>query len=436
MRGGGGWIAGLLVVLTLAGTVRAEPEPRVLVLRWSGAIGPIAAEYLEHGVERAAEDRARLLVLVLDTPGGLDAAMRRMVQDILASETPVAVYVSPGGARAASAGVFLLAAAPVAAMAPATNAGAAHPVKLGGKMDDVMAGKATNDAVAYLESLAAERSRPTAWCDDVVRESVSVPADSALALGMIDVVAADLDELISWCDGRVPAGGGAAIRTDGAWVVEMLPSWRQRFLRTITDPSLAYLFLMLGVYGLFFELSRPGAVLPGVVGALGVMLAVLAFQGLPVNYVGVGLVLLGMLLLVLEIKVTSFGALTVGGTVSLLLGSVLLFEHAGPLGTISLKLILPVVLFTVVLFLGIVGLGLKAQRRAPTTGADALLDCVGVVRRLIGPADGRSRTGVIEVLGEHWSFDADTPVALGDHVTVTACADGRVVVVPTETPGG
>jgi len=411
-------------------------EAQILVLRWQGAIGPIAAEYLAKGIEQAEEREALLLVLTLDTPGGLDVSMRDMVQGILSSDVPVAVYVWPEGARAASAGVFLLAAAHFAAMAPSTNVGAAHPVGMGGELDEVMSGKITNDAVAYLTSLVAGRGRDTAWCAGVVRESVSVPADSARTIGMIDVISVDLDALISWCDGRVPAGGGEMLHTDGAWVVEMPLSWRQKFLRAITDPNLAYIFLMLGMYGLFFELSRPGAILPGVVGALGILLAVLAFQGLPVNYVGVALLLLGIVLLLLEIKVTSYGALALGGTVSLLLGSLLLFENAGPLGAVSLKVVLPVVFFTVLLFMGIVGLGLTAQRRPPVTGIEALVGMDGVVARLDDEVAGSSRHGMIELFGEYWSFDAEVPVALGNHVTVTACGQGRVNVRLSESEGG
>jgi membrane-bound serine protease (ClpP class) len=433
-------VVSVLFSLTCTGYAQVDrtafDEAQILVLRWHGAIGPIAAEYLAKGIEQAEEREALLLILTLDTPGGLDISMRDMVQGILSADVPVAVYVWPEGARAASAGVFLLAASHFAAMAPSTNAGAAHPVAMGGELDEVMSGKVTNDAVAYLTSLASGRGRDTAWCEGVVRESVSVPADSALVLGMIDVVSDDLDALISWCDGRVPAGGVETVHTDGAWVVEIPLSWRQKFLRAITDPNLAYLFLMLGMYGLFFELSRPGAILPGVVGALGILLAVLAFQGLPVNYVGVAMLLLGIVLLLLEIKITSYGALALGGTVSLLLGSLMLFENAGPLGSLSLKVVLPVVLFTVLLFLGIVGMGLSAQRRPPVTGIESLVGMDGLVARLDDEVAGTSRYGMIELFGEYWSFEAELPVALGDRVTVTACAQGRVNVRSCESEGG
>ena len=428
----------LAVLLCLAAPAAAQDEAAPLVMRldWQGVIGPIAAEYLDEGIAQAENRGADLLLLALDTPGGLDTSMRDMVQDILAADVPVAVFVWPAGARAASAGVFLLAASHVAAMAPTTNAGAAHPVSMGGEMDEVMSGKVTNDAVAYLTGLVSGRGRDTGWCEGVVRESVSVPADSALAVGMIDVGGADADELIAWCDGRIPAGGGEAMRTAGAWIVEMPLSWRQKFLRAITDPNIAYIFLMLGIYGLFFELSRPGAVLPGVVGALGLLLAVLAFQGLPVNYVGVLLLLLGVLLLLLEIKITSYGALAVGGTVSLLLGSLLLFENAGPVGSVSLKLVLPAVVFTVLLFLGIVGLGLKAQRRPPTTGLEALAGQAGRVIRLEDAEGAEGRRGVVEVFGEYWPFDAEAPLRAGERVVVTGYADGRVRVRPVDNPGG
>jgi len=431
-----------LAALALCATLLASPRavaddaPEVLLLTWRGAIGPIAAEYLAAGLEEAAERRADLLILALDTPGGLDTSMRDMVRNVLASEVPVAVYVWPAGARAASAGVFLLAAAHVAAMAPSTNAGAAHPVNMGGEMDEVMSGKVTNDAIAYLTGLAAGRERSTVWCEGVVRESVSVPADSALAVGMIDVVTTGVGELIAWCDGRPPAGGGAEMRTAGAWIVERPLSWRQKLLRAITEPNIAYIFLMLGIYGIFFELSRPGAVLPGVVGALGLLLAVLAFQGLPVNYVGVLLLLLGVALLLLEIKITSYGALAVGGAVSLLLGSLLLFENAGPVGSLSLKLVLPVVVFTVLLFLGLVGLGLRAQRKPPATGPEALVGLVGTVIKIEGNEADGALHGVVEVFGEYWSFDADAPLRVGDRAVVTGYEEGRVRARPADERGG
>ena len=415
-----------MLVVASAGVAAQAGE--VLLLDWEGAIGPVSAEYLRDGLAEAADAGAELLVFRMDTPGGLDTAMREMIRDIMASPVPVAVYVAPEGARAASAGVFLITAAHVAAMAPATNVGAAHPVGVGGKLDETMAEKVANDAAAYLRSLAAQRGRNQEWSERVVHRSVSVAADSALALGVIDHVAADLDDLQEQCDGRVvtTAAGERTLQTAGAAVVVRDLSWRQEFLRRITDPNIAYIFMMLGVYGLFFELSRPGAIVPGVVGAICLLLALLAFQGLPVNYVGVLLILVGMVLLLLEIKITSFGTLAIGGTVSLLLGSLLLFENAGPLARLSLRVVLPVVIFTVVFFLAIVGMAMRAQRRRRVTGIDALVGEEAEVR--VAEADGRS--GTVAVFGELWRYAADVPLRRGDRVVVSGCDGRRVIVKP------
>lgn len=424
-------------VLLLAAATAARADPKVVALRWQGAIGPLSASYLERGLKLAAGEEANLLVLQLDTPGGLDSSMRSMVQDILASPTPVAVYVAPDGARAASAGVFVMTAAQIAAMAPATNTGAAHPVGLGGKMDATMTEKVTNDAVAYLKSLAARRGRSTDWCDAVVRSSASVPADSALAMGMIDVVVPDLDALLEWCDGREVSVGGQTrtLDTSGAWVIESPPDWRERFLRAITDPNMAYIFLMLGVYGLFFELSRPGAILPGVVGGISLLLAILAFQGLPVNYVGVLLILLGAMMLVLEAHVSSYGALAVGGTVSIVLGSLLLFRSAAPLGSLSLKVLVPIVGFGVLLFVGIVGMGLRAQKRPVVTGPDALVGQRGSVVRIEIDA-GEGTRGTVLVFGEYWTFTCAQSLRPGDGIVVVGREEGRLRVEPADTNGG
>ena len=394
-----------------------------------GPVGPIAVEYLDDGIARAAETDAQLVVLVLDTPGGLDASMRDIVRAIFASRVPVAVYVAPDGARAASAGVFLLAAAHVAAMAPATNTGAAHPVNMGGQLDETMAEKVTNDAVAYLQSVAARRGRSGSWCERVVRSSASVPADTALALGMIDVVAADLDELIAWCDGRTfETPAGPVVADLGHAAVESMPmSARQKLLRQIVNPNVAYILMMIGVYGLFFELSRPGAILPGIVGGISLILAVVAFQALPVNTAGLLLILLGLVLLLLEIKVTSFGMLALGGVAALFLGSMLLFRGDSPLGQLSLRVVVPMVVVTAALLLGVAGLGLRAQMSPPRSGVAALVGAAAVVRRIDG--DGESAaSGVVEVSGELWSFAAGRELTVGDRVVVES-VDGRTLNV-------
>ncbi len=410
----------------------AEARPIAHLARIEGAIGPITADYLDGRLAEAREAGACLLIVGLDTPGGLDASMRQMVRGILASEVPVAVWVGPSGARAASAGVFLLAAAHVAAMAPATNVGAAHPVNMGGQMDSTMAEKVTNDAVAYLQGIARERGRNVDWSERVVRESVSVPADEALELGIVDMVVSDPPALLVAADGRTVevAGRSEVLRTADAVIVERPMSWRHRLLQRITDPTIAYIFLMLGFYGLFFELSNPGSLVPGIAGAIFLLLAFLAFQSLPVNYVGILLIVLGLLLLLLEIKVTSYGALTVTGVGGLVLGSLMLYDSPGPLGDLPLKVIVPVVLLTVAFFLTVVGLGLAAQRRRHFSGLESLQGAAARVVRAAGPREG-GFGGRVMVAGELWECRSAEPLREGDTVLVLG-REGRVLLVGPE----
>jgi membrane-bound serine protease (ClpP class) len=405
-------------------------------VRIEGTIGPILSEYLIAELARADKEAAELLVAELDTPGGLDSSMRQMVQAILASTVPVVVFVTPPGARAASAGVFVLMASSIAAMSPATNVGAAHPVTMGGQMDETMAEKVTNDAVAYLQSLAKQRDRNVPWCEEVVRQSVSVPAAQALELGVIEIVAEDLDDLLAQCDGRVIGTGAEArtLRTAAAQIVHRPLDWRRRFLQRITDPTVAYILLLLGFYGLFFELSNPGSVIPGIIGAICLLLAFLAFQSLPVNYVGVMLIIVGLIMLLLEIKVTSYGALSIGGVTALVLGSLLLFDPGNPFGSIPLRVILPAVVFSAVFFLVIIGLGLAAQRRRHFTGLEAL---TGETGELITEtsAGSEGHMGRVHVSGEIWQCRCDVPLKAGDKVKIIGRA-GRILLVEVLAKGG
>jgi len=404
-----------LLLLSLRPVPATGAGAGVAVLRWRGAIGPVSASYLERGLLIAGQRRARMVVLELDTPGGLDSSMRKMVQAILNAPLPVAVYVHPRGARAASAGVFVLSAGAVAAMSPSTSVGAAHPVSLGARMDSTMTAKVVNDATALLEGIARRRGRPTGWCRQMVAASVAVPADSALALGVIDLVAEDLPALLRGCEGRRVLVGADTLTlfTAGAATFLVPPDFRERLLRTITNPELAYIFMMLGIYGLFFELARPGTVLPGVVGAISLVLAFLAFQNLPVDYAGVLLILLGVVLLVLEVKITSYGLLTLAAVVALLLGSVLLFPGTGWRG-VPWRSVLPLLLFTVFFFLGIIGAVWKVQRRTPVIGAETLPGASGRVRRV----DRDGLGGTLALAGELWAFRSPVPVSVDEPVVV------------------
>lgn len=322
--------AALGLPLALAAAAAQGPEaPRpVHVVRLEGVIAPSAVQFITTSLQQAQRDRAVALVIELDTPGGLDVSMRAIIKEIMASEVPIVVYVSPSGARAASAGAFLTLAAHVAAMAPGTNIGAAHPVSMGGEMDKEMARKVTNDAAAYIRSIAEKRGRNVKWAEDAVRKSVSATEKEALRLGVIDLVSERLDDLLAKLDGRrveVPSGP-VTLRTKGAPLVRIEPSFRDRVLRVISDPTIAYILLLLGLAGLYFEFSTPGAILPGILGGIFLILAFYAFQTLPINYAGLLLILLAVVLFIAEAMVVSHGILTMGGVVSMLLGSIMLID--------------------------------------------------------------------------------------------------------------
>ncbi len=408
-----------------ADTASGERNAEVLVITVRGVINPVASEFIIKSVEKAVAMRAEALIIQLDTPGGLDTSMRSIVKDILGSKVPVVVYVSPSGARAASAGVFITIAAHVAAMAPGTNIGAAHPVAIGEKLDKVMSEKAANDAAAYIKSIATQRGRNAAWAEDAVRKSVSITEKDALATKVIDLVAKDLDTLLKAIDGKnvkLP-DSEKRLNTAGAKIVVEEMGMRQKVLNIIGDPTVAYILMLLGFYGIFFELTNPGVVLPGIIGAISLVLAFYAFQTLPVNYAGVLLIVIGIVLFLLEVKVASYGALTAGGVVSITLGSVMLFDSSAPFYRVSLSIILPAAIFTALFFFITFRLAYQAHKRKPVTGGEGLIGLQGVVLSDTGPEGG-----MVRVRGEIWSAWADEPIAAGERIAVDSLKGLKVKV--------
>lgn len=423
--------AALGVFLALAAAAAQAPETSrpVHVVRLEGVISASAPQLVTTSLEQAQKERAVALVIELDTPGGLDVSMRAIIKEMMASELPIVVYVSPSGARAASAGAFLTLAAHVAAMAPGTNIGAAHPVAMGGEMDKEMARKVTNDAAAYIRSLAEKRGRNVKWAEDAVRRSVSATEKEALRLGVIDLVSERLEDLLAKIDGRkveVPSGP-VILRTKGAPLVRIEPSFRDRFLRVISDPTIAYILLLLGLAGLYFEFSTPGAILPGILGGICLILAFYAFQTLPINYAGLLLILLGVILFIAETMVISHGILTLGGIVSMVLGSIMLIDTPVPYMRISLSAIFGATAATAAFFVLLVGAAVRAQRGRPQTGKEGLLGTVGVARTRLSPG------GLVFVQGAIWSAEASEAVEVGEAVQVVAIDGLKLKVEKAKT---
>jgi membrane-bound serine protease (ClpP class) len=419
--------AALVALCGLPARAVAAPPPTVVVGDIQGAIGPVSTTYIERLIARADERDATCLVLRMDTPGGLSASMRDVIQAVLASPVPVVVYVWPEGAHAASAGALIALSAHFVAMAPGTNIGAAHPVSIGAggeEKNDVMDEKVTNDAAAYARSLADRRGRNVEWAERVVRESISSTAEEAVAERVADFVAADLEELLARLEGRSTStpDGEVVLRAAGATVEEVPPTFRERFLARIADPNVAYVLMLIGIFGIIFELQNPGAILPGVAGAVAMVTAAFALQMLPISWTGVALIALAIALFILEIKVASHGLLTIGGVVSMIIGSIMLIDSPLPFMRVSLAVIIPSVAFTALFFLFAVGMGIKAQRRKVTTGSEGLVGEVGTARTAIAPE------GTVFVRGELWNARSDESVALGDEVEVTA-VDGMKVSV-------
>ncbi len=393
----------------------------VHVAELDGMISPASSSYLLRVLHTAEQDSAQCLIITLDTPGGLDVSMREITKAFLNTSIPVIVYVAPRGARAASAGVFILYASHIAAMAPGTNTGAAHPVNVGGgEIDSVMAEKVTNDAVAYLQSIARERGRNIEWAEQSVRESASVDAETAVKLGVCEILAKDIDELLVKLDGRTVDVGEETytLRTQGVTPRVISMTLKERLLLLLSNPNIAYILLILGSYGLFFELQRPGMIFPGVVGGISLILAFYALHVLPVNYAGVALIVLSAILFILEIYITSHGILTIGGIVSLIIGSLILFESDVPFLRISWEVIVVVVAVVAGLFLIIALLGIRAQFRKRVTGKEGIVGEIGVAR-----TDISAKGGTVFVHGEFWSAVSDSPIKKNSKIKVTSVSE-------------
>lgn len=415
-----------LIPLAIANHGNSEEKEPVFLIEVDGIINPATAKFITDSIDQASQQGGQCLIIELDTPGGLMESMRIIDKKMLSSTIPIIVYVAPSGARAASAGVFITLAANIAAMAPGTHIGAAHPVTMGagGKEDKTMTEKILNDAVSYIKTIAKTRGKNVDWAEKAVRKSVSITEEEALKLNVIDLISPDLQDLLTKVNGRVVKLNGMTrtLLTEGVKTRPIQMSWRYRLLDIISNPTIAYILLMLGIYGIFFELSSPGAILPGVVGGIFLILAFYALQMLPINYAGLALIFFGIILFIAEIKVVSHGLLSVGGVISLLFGSMMLIETPADYMKISLSVIIPAVLVSAGFFIFAVSKAIHARLKKPTTGMEGLIGEEGIAVTSIAPE------GKISIHGEFWNAMSDQRIEQEEKVQVIGVKNLRLKV--------
>jgi membrane-bound serine protease (ClpP class) len=409
---------------------QTQDKAPVFTIEVDGIINPATAKFILDSIDQATQQGAQCIIIQLDTPGGLMESMRVIVKKELASTIPIIVYVAPSGARAASAGVFVTMAANIAVMAPGTHIGAAHPVMMGGegKESKAMTEKIVNDTVAFIKNIAKARGKNVDWGEKAVVKSVSITEEEAVKLNVVDFIAADLSTLLTKIDGKVVKLDGVTrtLHTKGLQPKPIQMSWRDRLLDIISNPTIAYILLMLGIYGIFFELSSPGAILPGVVGGIFLILAFYALHMLPVNYAGLALILFAIILFIAEVKVVSHGLLAIGGVISLFLGSMMLFRSPVEYMRVSMSVIIPAVLVSAAFFIFAVTKAINARLKKPTTGMEGLIGETGIAAVNISPE------GKVSLHGEFWNAMSDQPIEKGQKVQVIGVINLKLKVKKIE----